>query len=93
MKGFRSGEPYWERGLSAADIVNHEIDELGNEIKLHISMEELARIPSRDVAWVCKTRKDAERYCIGDKIQRWDYKRILAEDMLEDVKGYLVELE
>lgn len=52
-----------DRGTTAADVVRHEQEELGNELGVpERKIEALEKRPASDVVWVTSTKQDARRY-------------------------------
>src|SRR5438046_3621134 len=63
--GWRAGTRFIEKGASAADVIRHEQEELGNSLDVPaFFLTELDRqeLKAADVLWVCKTRQHARRY-------------------------------
>jgi hypothetical protein len=95
--GYRVGEPFYERGLLAADMVSYELGKLGNDINVpDFLLADLRkkRVSAREVVWVCRTEHDASRYLqvgTGPVEQRHFGPRaiVLAFDC-EEHQGFLV---
>jgi hypothetical protein len=81
--GWRAGTRSIERGASAADVIRHEQEELGNNLDVPEWMiQELERVPASRVVWVCRTRRHALRYGDDPYQEDFDPKKavILATD-------------
>src|SRR5437773_1803213 len=94
--GWRAGSRYVEPGASAAAVITHEQDELGNDLGVPpFLLEALHQIPAQDIVWVCRTRDHARRY--GGEGRGQPYKEdvgegalILATDHEAPETGYLL---
>ena len=86
--GWRAGTRYIESGASAADVIRYEQEELGNDLDVPaFLLNELERIRSSCVVWVCRTKRHAARYGQPYKEDFGTQALILAND--QD-NGYLL---
>lgn len=71
---YRVGNSTMPRNLTAADIVQYEIEELGNvESTFPEQGVDLASVPSRSLVWVCATKEDAAYYADTSEWSQEDY--------------------
>ena len=65
--GWRVGEPNYDNELTAADVVEYEQDELGNDIGVDpMLLPFLRKLDAAALWWVCPLEEDAKRYETND---------------------------
>jgi hypothetical protein len=95
--GWRAGGRYIPRGVSAAEVVRYEEEELGNDLQVpDFFLEELdrKRIMAKDIVWVCRSEEHARRYLslgTDDPYQEeFGPDAIVVATDTEDETGYLI---
>lgn len=83
---YRGGGPgFMPRGLTAAEVVRYEREDLGNTIAIENGIN-LAEVKSERLVWLAETSSAAREYGTVEKVQ--GTFRIIARD---SYKGLLVE--
>lgn len=80
--GFKHG-----RGTTAEDVVDYEIEELGNDLRLRIDKSYLKSFPASQILWVGKKASDVRKYGTPYQVNLSGQEIIVGDD---GEGGYLV---
>ncbi|MCI0618119.1 hypothetical protein L0244_34520 [bacterium] len=80
--GFRHG-----RGTTAEDVVNYEIEELGNDIHLRVRKSYLKGFPASQILWVGKKASTVRKYGTPSQVNLSGQEIVVGDD---GEGGYLV---
>jgi len=89
-KAYRADTGYQHGKESVADVVRHEVEELGNPAASYIGQDQWAKfegIPAINAMWVTKAKADARRYGEATEVNFGSGAQVIGED---GDGGYLV---